>query len=129
MSEDLSAPLDTRRIDRGLNIARVAVIGLVLLPLLPFIYVLAFSGQISTSADQGQALFDSMRTYIQVAIGISCLLIPLTAYIGLRLIFRKRAITQQNHRGSLFLGAMVVWLVYAFLSLALFILWRVSPNS
>jgi hypothetical protein len=129
MSSDPPQILDTRRLDRSLIAARVLVIFLIFLPLLPFVYVAIISGQIAASVDQGEALFEGARTVVYGAIVASCMLLPLVCLAGLRLTITKRAITQQPERGRTFMGAMVVWVMYAFLSLALYLLWFVAPTA
>jgi uncharacterized membrane protein YozB (DUF420 family) len=129
MSAESPEVLDTRRLDRSILAARLLVIFFIILPLLPFVYVALTSAQIAASPDQGEMLFEGVRTVIYGAIVISCMLLPLVALAGLRLTISKRAITQQPERGRTFLGAMVVWLMYAFLTLALYLLWFVAPNT
>jgi hypothetical protein len=129
MSDQPLEVLDSRRLNRSILIARIFVVVFIMLPLLPFIYVAIASTQIASSPDQGEALFESVRLIAYGAIVTSCLLLPVAALIGLRLTFRKRSISQKPEHGRTFLGAMVVWVMYAFLTLALGLLWFVSPNA
>jgi hypothetical protein len=127
MSVEPPEVLDTRRLDRSILVARILVIFFIILPLLPFVYVAIVSGDLAATPDQGAALFEGARTVIYGAIIASCMLMPLVALAGLRLTIRKRAITQKVERGRTFLTAMLVWLVYAFLTVALYLLWFVNP--
>ena len=55
MSSEPPQILDTKRLNRSILAARLLVIFLIILPLLPFVYVAIVSGQIAASPDQGAA--------------------------------------------------------------------------
>lgn len=118
-------PPDIERVNRGLTIARVLLVIAAILPLLPLVYVAVFSSDIAASPDQGQALFEQIRRWIYAALVMSCLLLPALIWVGFRLTFAARALSQKPYRGRMFLSAGVLWISYAFLVIALYILWFV----
>jgi hypothetical protein len=118
-------PPSLERVNRDLSIARLLLVITALLPLLPLVYVVMFSGDIAASPDQGQALFEQIRRWMYVGLVASCLLLPIVIFFGFRLIFAARTITQKPYKGRMFLGAGVLWVSYAFLVVALYILWFV----
>ena len=105
----------------------VLAIILVLLPLLVLIVGTIVANQMNANPTDNPALYDSIQSFIYASVVLSCLLIPVVVFIGMRLTFRKRAITQQVERGRIFLSALVIWLIYAFLSVALYILFNLTP--
>lgn len=127
MTDQPSAPPDTRRIDRSINVARGLIILLAVLPLMPFLYVVIFSGEIEAASNQTQ-LFERLRDYTYGLVVASCLLLPIVAVAGLNMTFRKRAVAQTAARGRIFLGGLVIWVVYAFLVIAFFILFYAAPR-
>jgi len=127
MTDQPPAPIDTRRIDRSINFARGLTILLAVLPLAPFFYVWIFSGEIEAVSNQTQ-LFERLRDYTYGFVVASCLLLPLVAVAGLNLSFRKRAIAQTSSSGRVFLGGLAIWVVYAFLVIAFFILFYAAPR-
>jgi hypothetical protein len=128
MEQESPAVPDTARLTRGINVARVLAIGFVLMPLLVLLITFVYASQVNPTATANPALYEAMQSYIYAAVLASCLLIPIVAFIGMRLTFRKRAITQQVERGRIFLSSLVVWVIYAFLTIALFILWNLTPG-
>lgn len=128
MAQETPALPDTARLTRGINVARILAICLVMLPLLALVAGIAVATQMNANPTDNPALYESIQTYIYAAVVASCLLIPVVTFIGMRLTFRKRAITQQVERGRIFLTSLVVWVIYAFLTVALFILWNLTPG-
>ena len=128
MAQDSPPPSDTTRLTRSINVARVLAIILVLLPLLVLIGGFVFASQVNPDAAYDPSVYEPIQSYIYAAVVTSCLLIPVVALIGMRLTFRKRAVTQQVERGRVFLTSLVVWLMYAFLAVALYILWNLTPG-
>ena len=129
MAQESPASPDTARLTRGINVARVLAISLVLLPLVVLIGGYIFASQVNPDATYDPALYEPIQSYVLGSVMTSCLLIPVVAFIGMRLTFRKRALTQQVERGRVFLTSLVVWTIYGFLSLALYILWYLAPGT
>ena len=128
MEPESPAVPDMRRLNRGITVARVIVIALMLLPLVALAIGVAITSQANANPADDPALYETIQNNIYGSVVISCLLIPLVVYIGMSLTFRKRAITQQIEHGRIFLTAMIIWLMYAFLTVALFILWNLTPG-
>lgn len=128
MAQEIPPVPEPTQLSRGINVARAFAIIFVLLPLVVLIGSTLIANQMNANPTENPALYETIQTYIYSAVVASCLLIPVVAIAGLRMTFRKRAITQKTERGRIFLSSLVVWVVYAFLTVALFILWNLTPE-